>query len=203
MGGSCSGRYGWRGVIEHRRRLDIREWRREGWIRPGERATLSWGECTVACGITRDALTLTYDITTDEDRQEVQVDVPIRRVPCRYGGERLYWLCPSCYRRREIVVMASHGRFWGCRTCLRLRYVTQGLSPADRWERRADKLYAKAGEEREDGLIYKRKRLRWTTFNRLIDQADRYSAASDGAFAMRVAAFLDRVGVPLRPEDST
>jgi len=78
--------------------------------------------------------------------------------------------------------MASHGRQRGCRTCLRLRYASQGLSPADRLRKRADKLYARAGDEHEDGLIYKRKRVRWVTFNRLMNQANAISVQADVLF---------------------
>ena len=42
MGGSRSGRYGWRGVIEGRTRLDIRHLRRQGWLVPGGVVSLSF-----------------------------------------------------------------------------------------------------------------------------------------------------------------
>lgn len=35
MGGYNSGRYGWHGVMESRKRLDIRDCRRRGWLHAG------------------------------------------------------------------------------------------------------------------------------------------------------------------------
>src|SRR5262245_26315858 len=151
MGGYNSGRYGWRGVIEQRKRLDIRQCVRRGWLRAGTSGSYSWtqdGEPSgsVSYTVLDGALELRYTILSDPNEDaEVRVSVPIRRVPCRYGGERLYWACPNCYRRREVIVMASHGRFWGCRTCLRLRYISQGLDATDRLQRRADAIYARLG----------------------------------------------------------
>lgn len=82
--------------------------------------------------------------------------------------------------------MASHAQWWGCRRCMRLRYHSQGLAPADRLERRADQLYARAGVEDDAGLIHKHKWMRWRTFNRLMDQANDLAGAADASFALRI-----------------
>jgi hypothetical protein len=86
--------------------------------------------------------------------------------------------------------MASQGGYWGCRRCLRLRYISQGLAPADRAQRRADQLYARAGVEDDDGLIHKHKWMRWRTFNRLMDRADALSHHADDAFVLRALKIL-------------
>lgn len=136
---------------------------------------------TIGYTVSRDAIELLYQVGDDDGSQEVRVTVPIRRVRWRFGGQRRYWTCPNCWRHCEVVVMASRGRYWGCRQCLRLRYRSQALAPADRLERRAAKLYAKAGLEDDAGMIYKHKWMRWRTFNRLMDRAN---ALADGADAL-------------------
>jgi hypothetical protein len=87
----------------------------------------------------------------------------------------------------EVVVMATHGRSWGCRRCLKLRYTSQGFGRGDRLQRRADELYARAGFESEDGTyLHKHKWMRWRTFNRLMDRANALSEAADAAFLYRL-----------------
>ena len=114
MGGSNSGCHGWRGVIEGRKHLDIRQCR--SWLLPGRIGSYSWnldGEASGSASfrVLNGALELRYTITDGDDEGAcIRVTVPIRRVPCHYGGERLYWNCPNCFRRCEVVVMASHGR---------------------------------------------------------------------------------------------
>lgn len=75
---------------------------------------------------------------------------------------------------------------------LRLRYISQGLASADRAQRRADQLYARAGVEDDAGLIHKHKRMRWRTFTRLMDRADSLNAAADDAFVYRALRLLAR-----------
>jgi hypothetical protein len=100
---------------------------------------------------------------------------PFRSLPCRYGGSRTYLLCPHCCRMCEVIVMTTNGRRWGCRKCLRLHYQSQRLAPADRMQRRADALYERAGTDSGDGMVIKRKGMRWRTFNRLMDHANALS----------------------------
>ena len=54
--------------------------------------------------------------------------------------------------------MGTHGRWWGCKRRMRLRYHPQGLAPANRLQQRADELYSRAGYDNDDGtLIHKHK----------------------------------------------
>jgi hypothetical protein len=87
--------------------------------------------------------------------------------------------------------MTSSVRTWGCRRCLPLRYRSQSLAPAYRIQRRAEKIYARAGTEDDAGLIYKHRWMRWRTFNRLMDRANGLDADADAAFLLR----LFRLGV--------
>lgn len=53
-------------------------------------------------------------------------------------------------------------------------------------QRRADTLYGRAGTDYGDGMVIKRKWMRWSTFNRLMDQANELQQRADGAFVERV-----------------
>jgi hypothetical protein len=199
LGGYNSGRAGWRGVVEQRKRLDIRRCRKQGWLRVGASGWYNWtwdGEPwgSVSYAVRDGALELSWRITSSDDENvSFRTTVPIKRVPCRFGGERLYWHCPSCYRNCEVIVMANTARFWGCRRCLKLRYSCQGHDAATRMQRRADAIYARLGDTHDDGLVYKPKWMRWKTFNRLMDTANELAENADAFFAlriMRIAKFL-------------
>ena len=89
MGGYGSGRPRRHGVIEQRLRLDVRTFRRRGWLARNHAGVLRWsqdGEETGSLGyrIDDDSMVLTYQ-TKDDDGQvlPIQITVPIRRLPCR------------------------------------------------------------------------------------------------------------------------
>jgi hypothetical protein len=138
---------------------------------------------SVGYAFERDAMVLSYSIGSADDLQHVQVRIDIDRVPCRYGGNRRYWTCPRCGARIEVTIMA--GRGWGCRRCLHLRYVSQGLSPESRMQRRANSIYERLGAP-DGGFVRKPKWMRWRTFNSLFGQAKRLDLRSDTLFLARL-----------------
>ena len=203
MNGSGSGRYGWRGVVERRYRLHVRDYKTRGGFAPGAAGSLVWtreGGTAGSVGFTiaADRVVLRYT-RLGEDAEgraaEWPTTFPITYIAthCRFGGRRYFWLCGSCGKRREAVYLHSRGHLWACRVCLRLQYASQRLDPATRQNRRAEAIYDSLGGEHEDGMIYKPKRMRWTTFNRRMDKAEELSGAADAAWALRVAGLLDRL----------
>ena len=67
------------------------------------------------------------------------------------------------------------------------RYVSQGLTPEYRLQRRAERIYQRLGGEDDEGLIHKPKWMRWKTFNRLMDRAHTLAEAADEVFVYRAA----------------
>jgi len=52
--------------------------------------------------------------------QKSGVRVPLDYTDCNYGGQRIWWKCPNCYRRVGVLYLSHfHLR---CRTCLNLTY---------------------------------------------------------------------------------
>lgn len=81
-------------------------------------------------------------------------------------------------------------RAWHCRRCVGLSYISQSLSPGERWQRRADALYAKSGSESDDRkTIHKHKWMRWRTLNRLMDKANALLGHADVLFLTRLRRF--------------
>lgn len=139
MGGVGSGRYfrwGNATTIEAVKRIDIRYMRRKRLLKPGYGGSLSWTRNSEPCGDIRyscwaDRLTLDYRFrSSDADWEPVQQIVFFDRTPCRYGGERLWFLCPICRRRCEVLCFA--GKLAACRKCYQLPYQSQCEGPVDR-----------------------------------------------------------------------
>jgi len=195
MGGYGSGRPALRAVIDQQRRFDVRRLRKSRPLLPGTAGVWTWTRDGDATGqmqyrIEHTSIEFRYRVTEDESEgEDVCIVVPLRSRRCRFGGSRAYMLCPCCFKAREVIVMTTSGRQWGCRTCLRLRYQSQRLAPADRMQRRADTLYDRAGTDYGEGMVLKRKWMRWRTFNRLMDRANNLSSAADAGFLYRLRRF--------------
>ena len=82
MGGSGSGRYGWRGVVERRYRLHVRDFKTRGGFAPGAAGSLVWtreGGTAGSVGFTiaADRVVLRYTrLGEDAEGRRVAYDVP-------------------------------------------------------------------------------------------------------------------------------
>lgn len=56
--------------------------------------------------------------------------IRLTKTPCQLGGNRDWFLCPSCDKRMAILYQRSN-RF-ACRHCQQISYQSQSLSPDDR-----------------------------------------------------------------------
>lgn len=98
--------------------------------------------------------------------------------PGTYGGSVLWLRCPCGRRCRKLYLPPGRTRY-ACRVCHQLRYRSQRLSIADRWQHRAAKLYDRIGG-RARGLIKRPRGMHRVRFNRLREEASGYEAASFG-----------------------
>lgn len=149
MGGVGSGRYcRWSDTttVEEVKRVDIRFMRRRGLLRPNSFGTLSWTRGGEQCGFIsyeayHDHLILDYRFRCGGGEWEpVRQAVYFDRTPCRYGGDRLWFICPSCRRRCEVLCLAD--KWPACRKCYRLPYQSQCEDRLARLQRRQDRLEA-------------------------------------------------------------
>lgn len=109
-------------TVESSLPLDVRRLKRKGCLTPGSVFSWQWsrnGNVRASIGITvhEDYLLLQYIHKKTEDiTQWIYFD----RTPCNYGGERIWFRCPSCDRRCAVVYGA--GRYFACRKCYNLGY---------------------------------------------------------------------------------
>ena len=174
MGGSRSGG-GFRRIAEECQRIDIREFRRRGYLKGCWRFSWGWsigGEPAGSISVEADPVrfTVRYVILGDEPEHVTQ-HIERRANRCHFGGWRHYFACPRCWRSVEILYLAS-GRFY-CRHCARVGYTIENLDKRWRADRRYDRLYERLNE---DGS--KPPRMRWKTYNRLCEQLYAYDRAS-------------------------
>ena len=94
-------------------------------------------------------------------------------MPQRLGGRRVYFVCPWCDQRSEVLYVAR--KRLACRPCQRLTYFSQGLGPTHRRTRRLHKARVRLGQSPDVGLTVplpgKPKWMRWRTYERLAAEA--------------------------------
>jgi hypothetical protein len=131
--------------------------------------------------------TLTYRVRSkDEAPRPIKQRFHLVATQPHYGGLRWFIVC-VCGRRVAKLYLPFGRCGFRCRHCRQLRYRSQRLTVDGRWRHRANKIATRLGGEAADGLVYKPKRMRWATFDRLMDDVQTYN---DAAFGYRVRGLL-------------
>lgn len=176
MGGLGSGRWprlSKKRTTESQLRIDIRWFKKQGYLQPGTTGTVSWsfrgkkaGE--VMLKTTTDHLVLDYRYQPyGGDWATVKQNIAFDRTPCYYGGQRTWFLCPTCHRR--VALLYWVGKYFRCRHCHHLTYAAQQESKADRLMRKARKLRRRIGASADltRPILFKPKNMHQQTFDRL------------------------------------
>jgi hypothetical protein len=151
----------------------------------------------------RDVVQLDYRVRAlGQDWQPVSQQIPIRWAPCRFGGERPWFLCAASangvYCGRRVTKLYSGGRFFACRHCYRLGYAVQRGGPLDRSHHRLARLHRKLGADYGGPDISpppKPKRMRWKTYSWITQQIEAGKEQLDVVFitgARRLLAQSER-----------
>jgi hypothetical protein len=131
--------------------------------------------------------------------EEVAETVPIVHLPCRFGGNRAYFICPGpgdgtdC-GSRVTKLHLSH-RYFLCRQCNQLTYSSQFERPWQRTLRRANKLKRRLGINVgiTEPFPEKPKGMWWTTYGRLLDEILQAEMLANEAKANRFERLLAQV----------
>ena len=103
MGGSGSGRPGYRPKVEQMKRLDLARLRRKGYL-SGFPVSLSWSMAETplaasACKRKFDGVRLFYRARTDDGEwYDVDELIPTVWTPTQFGGRRQWFCCLKCAR---------------------------------------------------------------------------------------------------------
>jgi hypothetical protein len=202
------GGHNWKGAgtVEGTRSLDVMRLARAryltGAIVGGWKWTYQDGT-TASIGMIggRDAVTLKYRVQSNgEEWQSVNQRVPIRWTPCRFGGERPWFVCNvfanGVHCGRRVTKLYGGGKLFACRSCYRLGYRAQRSGQMDQAHLRLARLHRKLGADYDgpDGLPPERpKWMRQRTYERVIQQIDDGEERLDIVFIAGAQRLLGRI----------
>jgi hypothetical protein len=88
--------------------------------------------------------------SSGENWSDVEQSIPIAWTPCRFGGERPWFSCPSVTSngvrcRRRVAMLYGAGRLFACRHCCGLAYASQHESSHARGLRKSQKIRMQLG----------------------------------------------------------
>lgn len=137
----------------------------------------------------RNRLVLDYSTHAPGSAGEpVREAIDLETTPCHYGGERTWFLCPGCHRRRAVL-FALGGRF-RCRACHRLAYSSTRDDAAARSLRRLVVLRTRLGGDYAQPVWTippRPKGMHHRTYDRLVRQMARelngYDTLTDAVLA--------------------
>jgi hypothetical protein len=146
-----AGRPGYRAKAEQLQRVDIRIWRRGGYLNAGRSFSWSWnrgGELTGSIGVlVHDAhslVVLQYMIGGEGERRDGTQTIRLAHTACSYGNTRPWFVCSQCHRRAGLLFL-RWGRF-ACRHCQRVAYSSQSDDVLDSMWRKHQKIERRLGE---------------------------------------------------------
>jgi hypothetical protein len=126
-------------------RIDARRWAREGLFTAGRAGAWVWrdadtGEETGRIGYCGEggAVALSFTVNGDPVRQHIAT----QQTACNYGGSRLWFSCPRCWRRVAVLFLRGPAGFV-CRHCGRVAYGSQSDDDMGRAWRKQRKAEAK------------------------------------------------------------
>lgn len=208
MGGIGSGRQ-WRGgsyTVEEHRSIDVRRWKRGGFLEPGRWFGWQWsnddGERLASINAkveeTRVVLSYRSKASWEEEWTDVEQSVPLEWTACHLGGQRPWFRCAvwsnGMYCGRRVAKLYAGGTLFACRHCYRLSYESQGERPYDRALSKAQKIRMRLGGSPAtcDPFPPKPKHMHWKTYWRLYEAADEAERLSWIGVAERFGGLISR-----------
>jgi hypothetical protein len=110
-----------------------------------------------------------------------------------FGGLRWWFVCPRENRRVRKLYLPVGGRHFWSRHAYELAYASQRETKFDRALRRARKLRLRlGGDPADDECPDKPPRMRWATYNRLMDKLVAADDVADERLILLAARWLER-----------
>jgi len=198
MGGFGSGQYyhsSSKVTTEECKRIDIRWLKKNGYMIPNTKGSLSWNRRGKPSGninyiMLEDRMVLNFKyLVNDSDWQVVQETIYFDKTRCNYGGTRQWFFCPGCGRR--IAILYNNQPLFLCRKCAHVIYGSQQESELDQLARKAKKIRHKLDigdtdlydpDKLSEGTYWKPKNMHWKTFKRLKQTENRIQDRIDKGF---------------------
>ena len=194
------GRWKTKATTESRHWIDIRQLKKQGYLRPGNVGSLSWssrGEQTgsIRYRMEENRMILNYRHRPHRGEwEDVEQYISFDRTQCNYGGYRTWFLCPRCWKR--VALLYGAGKYFLCRHCYNLTYPSQQESLSDRLIRKARKIRRRrlGGDDNLLSLFpWKPPRMHDKTYFRLREESER-------ACTLSMLIMGKRFGIHVSPE---
>jgi hypothetical protein len=201
MGGWGSGqRWSSKTTTENYRSVDVRYLQREGILAMRSERLLRWtrnGETTASIVLQPEPDRVTFIYRSRDNGGEwtpQEYPVMLERTPCHYGGERVWFRCPSRACGRRVAILYG-GRIFACRQCYRLAYECQKESVSDRADRRGWKIRAQCKDDWGSLLdpLFKPKGMHERTFRRLERKYRQSCETSQWSFATHLGISVEEL----------
>lgn len=176
--------------------LNIFKLQRKGLLK-SEPVSISWSDnktimFAINMRVECNKLTLDYYVN---DNKKIEYVVSLTTSPCHYGGERLWFVCPNNQCMRRVSCLYLKTEYFQCRHCLNLTYDCRNENQCDRGYRRARKIRRRLNASMNLTVpTYpwdKPKGMHWSTFDRLVAQADRVTNKSTLLMWQRLSNYVD------------
>lgn len=96
------------------------------WTRDGEERGIVCYETEIASEDQPNVLRLRYTSTNRHgEPHEMDYQVPLISIPCRYGGQKWFFYCPNASCSRCCRILYQSGQYFVCRKCTGLWYDSQ------------------------------------------------------------------------------
>jgi len=182
--------------------IDVLDLQRRGYLQSAQCFSLTWtgdGRRMASVYIKTEShcVTLYYrSRSRDEDWSNVEQHVAVVWTPCRFGGERAWFVCPGdgtgvrCDRR--VTKLYGAGRHFACRECGRLAYTSQRKSADQRALWKAQKIRMQLGGSPNilEDFPDKPKGMHWRTYERW----RRIHNAAEERSTTSLIGFVERMG---------
>lgn len=129
-----------------------------------------------------DAIIFSYAVNALSYKTTVRTE----RLPCHYGGTRLYFRCPDCGTKRTALFVVQSIR---CRECHNLTYKICNMGLEDRAVYHKDNAAA-----RLDSGLQRPKNMHWGTYDRILDRYILYSNILNNFAHVFVNKMRSRIG---------
>jgi hypothetical protein len=146
---------GGKNTVESCRSVDVLRWNKLGYLRSPRRFSWAWtrdGKQVASINVEtyRHSVTLKYRSRSHgQDWSDVEQRVAIEWTPCRFGGERPWFVCSAAsngvYCGRSVTKLYGVGRLFACRHCYRLAYASQQESSHQRGLGKSQKIRMRLG----------------------------------------------------------
>jgi hypothetical protein len=195
-----------KGTVEGCRSIDVLDWNRRGFFKWPHRFSWSWSRqservASINVATEHRAAILTYRSRSyGQDWSDVEQRIPVVWSPCRFGGERPWFLCSvtsgGVYCGRRVTKLYGAGRLFACRHCYRLAYASQQESVHLRGLCKAQKIRMQLGGSASmlDPFPEKPKGMHWGTYDRLHIAHDAAAKRSTIGIMGRLSSLHERAG---------